>query len=202
MLYFSHLKSRNIIHGVTEKKETFPKETILGEQIHTDQFAFVQKKSPKKIAGVDALLTKESGVSIAVRTADCVPILFFDPRTGIVGTIHAGWRGTALEVSRKAIQAIGADPYHVLVGMGPAICSRCFEVGQEVAVQFDRRVVKKKEDRWYVDLWEANILQLLDLGVQRKNIEVIDLCTYENEQLYSFRRGDRNAHHFSYIEKK
>lgn len=205
MLTFSHLSQiAGIQHGITQVGEQPPTGMILGTQVHKDKAVWVEDSSKKIIKGVDALVTRTPNIVLGSRTADCVPILFVEPRMKIIGAIHAGWRGTALDITRKTIEFLKIKPFQLLVGIGPAICPKCFEVGPEVARQFDASVKTEsqdpdKEGKWHIDLWQANINQCIEAGIPERNIEVLRMCTFEDHSLYSFRRGDRTDHNFSFI---
>lgn len=206
MLQFQSLKSISFLEqGITETLDTPPADVTFGEQVHKDAAMWVNAVSKNPIPRVDALVTRETGLAIGVRIADCVPVLFVEPRLKIVGAVHAGWRGTALDISRKTIEFLKIKPFGVRVGVGPAICPNCFVVGEEVARQFDPVVVKAsdtEEGKFHVDLWQANVLQLVEAGVQERNIEVIRVCTNETPNLYSFRRGDRDQRNVAFIKIK
>jgi YfiH family protein len=198
---FSNLP--NIEHGITERGEDTPV-VVRGEQVHGDKSAWVETDAKLLIPKVDALLARQPGFTLGVVAADCVPVLLCEPGMGIIGTIHAGWRGTALDVTRKTIEALKTKPFQLRVGIGPAICPNCFEVGEEVARQFDRSLVRESENeegKWHVDLWQANVNQCLELGVPERNIEVMRVCTFENHNLFSYRRGDRNERHTTWIRR-
>lgn len=183
-----------------------PEGAVRGEQIHKDKSIWIGEQSDAVIPGVDALLSREIGKTLAVFSADCVPVLIYEPKRGIIGAIHAGWRGTALEITRKTIEALKMPPKDLRVVFGPAICQACFEVGEEVSRQFDPSVVKeseREEGKFHVDLWQANVNQCLELEIPEKHIEVIRVCTMETPELYSFRRGDRGAkRNFTWIQRK
>ena len=193
---FQHLSSQTTLqHGITEVGDTVPTNVVSGEQIHKDKIAWVTEVETtrnQRIAQADALLSKESGVTLAVRTADCVPLLLATPRSNIIGTIHAGWRGLALDIVRKTIETI---PFPIrrqtLVGIGPAICAQCFEVGPEVARQFSKEHVQESPHtnrKFLVDLHQTAYSQLLEAGIPEKNIELLEICSFESNQLYSYRR--------------
>lgn len=218
MWEFEKLKKiRGIAHGFALKGEKFSQQIVRGEQVHRDKIIWVDEKvlvKAKKgssavgenaimIPKVDALVTRESGIILGVFVADCVPILFVEPQQRIVGVIHAGWRGTALEITRKTMEFLKIRPFNILVGIGPALCAKHFVVGEEVARQFPKEVVQEsveEDGRFHVDLVQANILQLLEVGVLQKNIEVMPHCTYEETgNLYSYRRGDRTVRNVAWI---
>lgn len=119
--------------------------------------------SPEASRGVkaDALVAKVPGLAVAVRVADCVPVLVADPKTGHVAAIHAGWRGVAQGVVREALTTLGAeDPTGLCAAIGPSIGPCCFEVGEDVATEIVRAageglVTRPRGDRPYVNLWQA-----------------------------------------------
>ena len=139
----------------------------------------------------DALVSEQPGVLLSVRTADCLPILMSDIRHRAVSAVHAGWRGTVLEIAPKAVQAMadrfGTRPVDLRVAIGPGIGRCCFEVGPEVAVQFGL------SGRSRIDLAETNRGQLVQMGIPAGQIVLSGLCTCcERTQFHSFRR-DREA---------
>ncbi len=203
MITFSHLSAlKGIEHGITEKGDVVP-EFIRGEQVHKNSVAQVHATDESPIKGVDALVTRERDLTLGVYTADCVPMLFVDLSSGVIGTIHAGWRGTALDIARKTIEFLKIRPGNISVGIGPAICGRCFEVGPEVAKQFDAHLVTASQNtgKFLIDLWQANVEQLLAIGVKEKNIEGIRRCTMEDDSLYSYRNGDRIDRNVAFIRR-
>jgi len=145
--------------------------------------------------------TNEPGLFLCVQTADCVPILLFDPEKKVVAAVHAGWRGTiqkiALATVRKMTEAFGSDPSAILAGIGPSIHMHAYEVGPEVV-----KAVKENfsntgallkpslnEGKAYFDLWEANKTVLTEAGLEEENIEIMGLCSFEhNDLFYSARR--------------
>jgi hypothetical protein len=203
MITFSNLAAlRGIEHGITEVGDALPTDIVRGEQIHGDIVAEVKDRSVPVIPRADALVTRLPAITLAVETADCVPILFAAPRVGLVGTIHAGWRGTALEITRKVLESLKVKPFQLFVAMGPAICPNCFEVGEEVARQFPDSVVRETDDgHCTIDLWQANLNQCLEVGVPEKNIELLRRCTFEDPSLYSYRRGERGQRNLAFIRR-
>jgi polyphenol oxidase len=137
---------------------------------------------------VDALVTDEPGVVLFATYADCYPIVLWDPEKRVAGLVHAGWRGTHAGVARAAATFM-KDEYRcrrVRAGIGPGICGRCYEVGEEVASQFDARFVTPSGDRFLLDLAAANRAQLEAAGV--KPIYEIGICTKEHYLFPSHRR--------------
>ena len=140
----------------------------------------------------DALLENTPGSLIAVKTADCIPLLLVDDANRAVAAVHAGWRGTAAKIAQRAVDAMrsqfGTDPKHLHAAIGPAIGNCCFEVGPEVAAQFGR------DGRVHIDLAEENRGQLLKAGVTPAQIYTSNLCTMCGAgEFHSFRRDREQA---------
>lgn len=192
----------NIEHGITVVGETAPEDVVLGEQTHKDVAQWIAEPQAEWVKRTDALATRKEGIAVGVRHADCVPLLFVEPKRGVVGAIHAGWRGTALEITRKTIEFLKFAPHNLYVGIGPAIGPDSFHVGKEVAEQFPRECIQQiTDDKWSVDLWQANLLQLREVGVKERNIEVMRRNTFTDEELYSFRGGDREPRNITWIRR-
>ena len=138
---------------------------------------------------VDALVTDQPGVALFATYADCYPIVLWDPEKRVAGLVHAGWRGTRAGVARAAVDFM-RDEYgcrHVRAGIGPGICGRCYEVGEEVGQQFDSRFLAPGSDgRFLLDLAAANRAQLEHAGV--KSVYEIGICTKEHYLFPSHRR--------------
>jgi purine-nucleoside/S-methyl-5'-thioadenosine phosphorylase / adenosine deaminase len=144
------------------------------------------------VRGVDALVTDRRGVALFATFADCYPIVLWDPEHRCAALAHAGWRGTVARVGPAALAKLrdeyGTHPAHVRAGIGPGICGRCYEVGEEVASQFDSQFVRRGDgDRFLLDLAAANRAQLEAEGVTA--VDVIGLCTKETDYLPSHRRS-------------
>lgn len=144
----------------------------------------------------DAVATRIPGRWVGIRTADCVPLLLADTAHRAVAAVHAGWRGTLANIAGTAIdqmrEVYGTQSEDLLVAIGPCIAECCFEVGPEVAEQFEP-LLKFETLPSHVDLVEANLRQLLAAGVPAEHVDVADLCTMcEADQFHSWRR-DREA---------
>ena len=139
----------------------------------------------------DALLENTPGAVVAVKTADCIPILLVDERSRAVAAVHAGWRGTVARIAEAAVAAMrdrfGSAPADLHAAIGPGIGKCCYEVGPEVAARFGER------GRAHIDLAEANRRQLIEAGVTARRIYASNLCTMcRPGEFHSFRR-DREA---------
>ncbi len=141
----------------------------------------------------DALVTQEPGVALMVYTADCTPILLWDPVTGAVGAAHAGWRGTAADIAGKTVAAMvnafRCDPGNIRAAIGPNIGACCFETHREVPdamrCAFGAAVepwIRPAGDKYYVNLKEINAHALRRAGV--KSIELSTHCTMCDPSLF------------------
>ncbi len=163
--------------------------TIAGA-VHGTNVARVDEPSDV-IQGVDGLITDHRGVVLFATFADCYPIVLWDPTKRCVGLAHAGWRGTRAGIAGAAVrrmsQEYGSAPGDIRAGIGPGICRLCYEVGPEVASQFDSRFVEGGAGgRHLLDLAASNRSQLEEAGLT--DIHVLGVCTKETEYLPSHRR--------------
>ena len=163
------------------------------------------------LEGKDALMTTLPHICIGVSTADCIPVLLYDPRHHAKAAIHAGWRGTVSrivkETFRKMQRCYGTLPEDTLAVIGPGISLKNFEVGQEVyddfAVHgFDMRLLARKypcrnnpaQEKWHINLPLCNQLQLESVGVPRSHIQQSGICTYDDvADFFSARRLGINS---------
>ena len=139
--------------------------------------------SPGYESGYDAIMTQEPGIFAGVGIADCCPILLADPKQEVAAAIHAGWKGTVAQIVHKTASALiagGSNPEDILAYIGPCISLEHFEVGDEVAEQFEFK--ERRGARWHVDLKATNAAQLRALGVSQ--IEISDYCTVANNDLF------------------
>jgi YfiH family protein len=156
----------------------------------------------------DGLVTNEEGTALMVFSADCTPILFYDPVTGAVGAAHAGWRGTAADIAGETVRAMaanfGCDPKNIRCAIGPNIGQCHFETDADVpqamvdALGEDARAfIRPQGHKYYVNLKEINALFLRRAGVA--HIEISTACTacdpdrYWSHRLTGARRGSQGA---------
>ncbi len=181
---------------------------VFSDQVHGDKVLKVDKShrannlfSNNKIVGVDGLITEEKEVALVTFYADCVPLFFIDPVQKAIGLSHAGWKGTISKIGQKTlyqmIKYFSTKPEDCLVAIGPSIGSCCFEVGGEVIEQINLNFVNPKQyytlkdnGKYMVDLWKLNQDQLIEMGVQLKNITISDICTKCNKEIFFSHRGD------------
>jgi polyphenol oxidase len=195
------------------------------KQFHSDVVQLFDAPPAEACRG-DASASQRAGLLLGIQTADCVPILLVDPKKRAVAAIHAGWRGTLQRIVLKAIGQIhmqfGTKPGDLLAAIGPAIGGCCYEVGTEVAVQFQSQFAGAHE--WFdefrtgdepnpvqwlnmmppghqpppknvlLDLRKANRAQLEEAGLRAQNIFVSELCTACRRDLFfSYRKEGANT---------
>jgi polyphenol oxidase len=191
--------------GIESNQLIFPSQT------HSDRVQLVTATThPDTLTDTDALITNTPGICICVMSADCVPILLYDPVTQSVGAVHAGWRGTVSKILTKTIEAMqqqfGTKPENLAAGIGPSISPDMYQVGSEVieAVQQafgQTQGLVDKEDtqgKGYLNLWEANRRQLQELQVPEHSVEFAGICTYQQSQnFFSARKSANQAGRFA-----
>jgi YfiH family protein len=174
-------------------------------QIHSDKIKHVASESDIEMSDekFDAIVSDLPNVLAGVKTADCVPVLIGDPRTGAFAAVHAGWRGTAQSIVAKTIyrmrEVFESEAGDLVCAIGPAACGRNYEIGQDVIDIFrtnfkdgDKYLSPTNEGHALIDLHQANRDQLVSKGVKSESISVSSLCTIERIDLF-----------FSYrVEKK
>jgi len=170
-----------------------------GELVHGENIGLITKENAgERISGADGLVSREKKVFLSFTAADCLPIFLFDPKTEIVGIVHAGWRSLEKGILSNAIKIIkdlGGTPENILTGIGPAICQKHYEVGQEMAEKFAKypEVIKKDGNKIFLDIKKTARLQLLETGIREKNIEISPECTFEMPKKYFSARRDNPA---------
>ena len=192
----------------TERDAALPYPVIQGHQVHGTRVAIVDRPgmTREELEGYDAFVTNLPGVAIGVRTADCVPVLLYDPVERVVAAVHAGWKGTLLHISEGVLEAMGQEfscrPADLQAVIGPSIGPDSFQVGEEVAEKF-KEAGFPMDEIWsfrgpgdgspmsgghHIDLWKANRCLLEQAGIPSEAIQVIGIDTYTTPSLFSARR--------------
>ena len=147
----------------------------------------------------DGYVTRERGVPIGVKTADCVPILLYDDKNGVIGALHAGWRGSVAGIARVGVEkmlSLGADPESIRAAIGAAIGACCYEVGEEVyeaakenlGADIADRFITRSGERFRADLAGLNRELLIGSGLLPENIDLSGHCTAcEKDEFFSHR---------------
>lgn len=177
-------------------------------QVHGDRVLQFGPRAPAQTLEADALWTEHPGVAVAVKTADCVPVLLADTADKRVAAVHSGWRGTELRVAQRAVEVLarsGTRPENLLAVIGPSIRGCCYQVSSTLAERFSQRfgkdVVQGNAAEPRLDLALAIHRTLWEAGILDTHIDVLSHCTFcDKERFYSHRR-DRGVtgRHLSYI---
>ena len=149
----------------------------------------------------DAMITRVTDVLLAVQTADCLPVLIGDTKTGAMAAVHAGWRGTAGRITERTVADLmlvhGVSPRDCIAALGPAACAECYEVGEDVISRYKKEfgywrnllVNLKEGGKAHLDIRAANFQQLLFCGFSEDRIHIADYCTmHQNELFFSYRK--------------
>ena len=175
---------------------------IVANQTHSEHICVIEETETRCwwcledfIEDCDALITAQKGVVLSILTADCVPILLYDPVHEVVAAIHAGWKGTKARIVAKTVKKMQkffhSKPSELIVGVGPSIGSCCYEVGADVAGHFFEipESYTKKGEKYMLDLPYINKYQLLEEGLKEENIEMSGICTAcDVAHYFSYRR--------------
>jgi YfiH family protein len=187
---------------------------VMVSQVHGNAVIVVREGSelPSRALQADAIVSRVPGIAIAVRAADCVPVLIADPVSGAVAAVHAGWRGTAARVATTAVEAMvreyGTRPADLIVAIGPSIGACCYEVGSELVDAFaaaghERYLI----ERWFptpplprgarghprlrLDVAGANRDQLILTGIPEEQIFASGLCTAMHLDILTSYRAEK-----------
>lgn len=223
MIFFEKFQEhKEIIHGILERKDgsvnpfSNPRSgenvlealrrlgfkeakidnLIFAEQIHSPNVYVC----PPGIGGyikleTDGLISKNPGQILIIKTADCLPILVYDPQQKKVGAIHAGRKGLLGGIIENTIEVFDSQPSSLIVGVGPHIRKCCYYLkkrDQDYILHSQwRKYIEKRDDKLYLDLTQIALDKLLNLGIKRENIEDCMICTYcQAERFYSARKRE------------
>ena len=174
-------------------------------QIHSNIVCEACQAGDRQREG-DGLVTNIPGLWVAVRTADCLPILLADPVERVVAAVHAGWRGTVAEIAKKAVERMvrdyGSKPGNLIAAIGPGIGRCCFKVGPEVTQHFLPAEIDFGSGNPMVDLKLANRRQLLKVGLNPDGIDISPECTMCTAGFHSFRRDQTAGRLVSGIKRR
>lgn len=215
-----HLASLNLSFSVEDAKENVlenfrrigerfgktPEDFVLSKQSHETKVLKVGTKDRGKgitkdrdYEGIDALITDEKGIILSCFSADCVPILFYDPVHKAVGACHSGWRGTKGKILQNVVeemrQHFSSNPAEILVAIGPSICKEQYVVSEDLALSFledypdlgedtASPIQRISKDKFQLDLWDLNRRIALNCGIKEEHISISGYCTMENPELF------------------
>nr|WP_314667550.1 peptidoglycan editing factor PgeF [uncultured Oribacterium sp.] len=215
-----HLASLNLSFSVDDAKENVlenfrrigerfgktPEDFVLSKQSHETKVLKVGMKDRGKgitkdrdYEGIDALITDEEGLILSCFSADCVPILFYDPIHKAVGACHSGWRGTKGKILQNVVEEMrkhfSSNPAEILIAIGPSICKEQYVVSEDLALSFledypdvgensSSPIQRISKDKFQLDLWDLNRRIALDSGIKEEHISISGYCTMENPELF------------------
>lgn len=177
---------------------------VTAKQIHSSKIETVTKDSLKASYECDGFVTKEEGLLLTVKTADCVPILFCDPVHRVIGAVHAGWRGTVAGIAEEAVKAmlaLGAERSQIVAAVGPCIHPCCYEVDDPFAEAVKNApcgaallpyiTPTDKKARYRADLAAMNSHLLLRSGIIKEHLYVTGFCTCCSPHLFFSHRASK-----------
>lgn len=162
-------------------------ELYIPMQVHSNKVASVYSRKT-----ADAVVTNVKGIAIAVRTADCIPALLYDKSSGIIGIIHAGWRGAMLGIVKNTCAAmvkLGANLSATVAAIGPSISVESYSLEDGFKKLFDDKFYINKDGSWFLDLRAIVVDQLKQNGVSNVD-ESAAIDTVQSKEYYSYRRSD------------
>ncbi len=165
------------------------KEVCLINQVHSNKIVFCDDTS--KVTNADGIYADKANIFYGIKFADCMPIVLFDTKNRIGLCLHAGWRGSKLKIAKKAVKFLkekGSEPKNVIATFGPHICNRCYEIQDDVASQFESEFIRIDNGKIYLDLSLINKTQLIEEGVFDNSVVDMNICTYESNEFFSYRR--------------
>ena len=193
---------------------------LMPHQVHLTNVAAINEaflhlsvaERQEQLEGIDAMMTDIPQICIGVSTADCIPVLLYDIQHHAVCAVHAGWRGTVSRIIEVAIdqmvQRYGTHPSYLIAQIGPGISLDSFEVGDEVydafaVAGFDMTAISEHRQKshngqslmkWHINLPECNRRQLIAKGVDTDNIQIANICTFQQcDTYFSARRLGINS---------
>jgi hypothetical protein len=175
---------------------------IVANQTHSDNIEIITtpathgwQRVDDAIINCDSLITQQRNLVLTILTADCVPILLYDPVHEVIAAIHAGWKGTQSQIVsktlKKMVESFGTQTENIIAGIAPAIGECCYEVGEDVAKHFSHipHAYTPKKEKYMLNLPYINKKQLIDAGVHEINIEMSNICTAcEVNRFFSYRK--------------
>lgn len=183
-------------------------DVVLVKQVHGDRILIVDGAEDARSAAAteaDAIVTRCPGVAVGVLTADCIPVIVYDPERHAVGVVHAGRRGTGKNILSKTVATMrrefGTRSEALVVGMGPGICGSCYEVDASCLEPFRENysewlslVAERAEGKFLLDLFRANEADALSAGVPGKSVFRSGWCTVcRNDLFYSYRKEGKTG---------
>jgi len=196
------MRKINNINTFFDEREIVMRKLVLLEQIHSINVAVpdtlhlgdveIEEES-------DGVVTNEKGAMLAVRVADCVPVLLFDPLVGVIGASHNGWRGSVKNMMKNMIvkmEMLGAHTRDIHIALGPAIGECCYTVDMDRYVlfmeemeRFEKLIFRPHGGGFHLNLVRLNYELAIESGIQKSNIDAFPFCTScDHKRFFSYRR--------------
>ena len=192
----SVLSNRRVLEEFFPEKASF----VSARQVHGDSVLSIDEKvdigweSISDAPVADALISNVPYLVLTVLSADCLPILLYEPVVGAIGAVHAGWRGSDMDIVGKSVEMMkreyGASPKDMMALIGPGIGGCCYEVGEDVAARFEgyEGALRRVGESFRLDLKRVNLLNLVRAGVGSSKIHISPHCSScERELFFSYR---------------
>jgi YfiH family protein len=173
-----------------------PADRVVGmQQTHSNLVSIIDNTNNKIILYADGLVTNRKNVFLYAVTADCLPIVFFEPQHEIMGVAHVGYKGLVKGIVSEMIKnilALGGEVSAIKVGIGPAIGVCCYEFGEDMLGLFSKytRYFEKRDGKYYVNLKMIVMQELESCGIKRTQVEILDICTKDNLEIFYSARGE------------
>jgi YfiH family protein len=170
-------------------------------QVHGADVVYTERRQAAALQNCDALWTDQKGIALGIKVADCLPVSLIDPRNAIIANIHSGWRGAVQNITAATLDAVDLDPASSFAWLGPSIRVCCFEVGEEVAAQFDPRFVDRTRGaKPHVDIAALTADVLRQRGFEDERIVDPGLCTRCDTSIFhSYRRDKRSGRNLAIV---
>lgn len=199
--------SPEITQNLSKVKEVLNlNKIVFAKQVHQTTLIDIHLNNFSKEHVCDGFITNEKGIALFIKHADCQAALFYDPLKEVIGNVHAGWRGNVLNIYKKMIEKMvmkyNSNPKDILVCISPSLGPKHAEF-KNYKNEFPDYFWPFEKTKNHFDLWAIAKLQLQKEGILENNIEIAEICTYENsEDFFSYRRENvtgRNASFISFL---
>jgi len=168
--------------------------TVLLKQIHSNNVLYTNSSGfYEDYDGI--VVDRISNLVPVIATADCIPLFIYDTVNGLYGIIHCGWRGVVSKIHLKALKIFfdkNSKIENIRIYLGPSIQGCCYEIGEEIVDNFHKDSISNLNGKLYLNLFKEISSDFFILGFKENNIKYSDICTYENNECYSYRRNNKN----------
>lgn len=181
------------------------KTVVIPEQIHSVNVSVLESKVVNEVENIvdtDGVVTKEDNIVLTVRTGDCVPIIYCDKKTGVIGISHQGWRGSLKKMVKhmtNEMEKVGSKKEDIFVAIGPSIGACCYDLSDERYFTFmgeldwySEKIFSSYNGKRHLNMPFLNYLLLLEAGIKKEHIDFFPFCTKcDTERFFSFRRDEK-----------